>query len=199
MRGNAQISGNAQVSGNALVDCDAQVSGDAKVSVNARVIGNARVSGTDRASGNVKLSGNIQQHYPAQAQDAASTETLNHCVYMATSPNGMAYIGQTVNYEERCKEHQKGGYSRFNSAIKEYGWDNFTHRILAGGLSSDDANELEECFIDWLGTISPLGYNQLPGGSATLSQADLGRIEAARAIRAYQIQNKDRGIPPEST
>lgn len=55
-------------------------------------------------------------------------------VYKHTSPSGKSYIGVTTK-EKPEKRWSKGrGYlthRKFNNAIQKYGWENFTHEILA--------------------------------------------------------------------
>jgi group I intron endonuclease len=87
-----------------------------------------------------------------------------YCIYRHTSPIGKSYIGQTMRYKRRCKEHQEKTFGAFSCAIKKYGWDSFAHEILIDGLTIDEANELERFFISWLGTVSPQGYNLTTGG-----------------------------------
>lgn len=86
---------------------------------------------------------------------------------MHTAPNGKSYIGQTNNLHRRNIVHKNtNGCRAFSSAIKKYGWDNFTHTILADGLSLDEANRLEAEFIAKHNTISPYGYNLRTGGES---------------------------------
>jgi group I intron endonuclease len=87
-------------------------------------------------------------------------------IYMHTSPNGKSYIGQTCNLIVRNRGHQnKTGCRAFHSAITKYGWDNFTHEILAEGLTLDEANIQEAAFIAEHNTLSPNGYNLREGGN----------------------------------
>ena len=51
------------------------------------------------------------------------------------------------------------------SAIKKYGWENFTHEIIASGLSREDACAIERMLIKELNTTNPeYGYNRGFGG-----------------------------------
>ena len=61
----------------------------------------------------------------------------NKCfvIYMHTSPSGKSYIGQTNDYNTRCRRHKtdmKSGCPAFRDAIKKYGWDNFKWEIIRG-------------------------------------------------------------------
>jgi group I intron endonuclease len=93
---------------------------------------------------------------------------LTFSVYKHTSPSGKSYIGQTSNYDRRCKEHRGSKGKAFGTAIKKYGWDSFTHHVLVAGLTLDDANDLEELCISVLGTLTPHGYNLRTGGANSL-------------------------------
>lgn len=90
--------------------------------------------------------------------------TDKYLIYKHTSPSGKSYIGQTKDYEQRCKLHQQKGCPIFYRAIKKYGWENFTHDILQDNLSLEDANKLEQDYIIKYNTIYPHGYNIRSGG-----------------------------------
>ena len=81
--------------------------------------------------------------------------------------NGKVYIGQTsLKPEERWK-NGKGynGNKHFLNAIKKYGWDGFEHIILKDNLSLDEANILEEKYINQYNSIDrEYGYNIKNGG-----------------------------------
>ena len=86
-------------------------------------------------------------------------------VYKHTAPNGKSYIGQTNNLNRRNAIHKSTtGCRAFSSAIKKYGWDAFTHEILAEGLTLEEANRLEQELIESHNTLSPNGYNLKTGG-----------------------------------
>ena len=89
-----------------------------------------------------------------------------YCLYRHTSPSGKAYIGITNDYTRRCDEHQRadGSSPKFHRAIRKYGWDNFTHEILATGMTESEAGELEvACITKW--NTWHGGYNSHPGGA----------------------------------
>lgn len=83
--------------------------------------------------------------------------------------SGKVYIGQTTGtIANRWKEHCKG-YKQPNShlhrAITKYGAPAFTVEQLATADTLEELNALEERYIAELGTLSPVGYNLLPGGN----------------------------------
>lgn len=95
-----------------------------------------------------------------------------YCVYIHINKiNGKVYIGQTKNGENpeirwgvngvhyKANEH-------FYSAIQKYGWDNFTHEIIASNLTQDEANHFEELLIREFDSTNPKsGYNIALGGN----------------------------------
>jgi len=91
----------------------------------------------------------------------------NFVVYCHTSPSGKKYIGVTNNYKRRCNSHRHKSSSctLFSRAIHKYGWNNFSHNILATGLTIQSANHFEQFYIKEFNTIAPDGYNLLSGGN----------------------------------
>lgn len=117
----------------------------------------------------------------------------NYIIYIHTSPSGRSYIGQTNNLRRRNTCHRNtDGCSAFHRAILKYGWDNFTHGILAEGLSREEANELEPFFIANHGTLSPGGYNLCTGGkNPQVSEETKAKISKSRqGIRLTEDQKR---------
>jgi group I intron endonuclease len=90
----------------------------------------------------------------------------NYTIYKITSPSGKSYIGQTSNFNKRMREHASPSSKcrAFNNAIQKYGWDMFVQEYLAENLTIEEANKLEEHFINEHKTLTPNGYNLVPGG-----------------------------------
>lgn len=86
-------------------------------------------------------------------------------VYVHTSPSGKKYVG--ITRRAVCQRWQNGrgyiGNQKFYRAILKYGWDNFTHEIVASKLSESEALELEEKLIEEYDSFNN-GYNQTSGG-----------------------------------
>lgn len=103
---------------------------------------------------------------------------LTYLIYKHTSPTGKSYIGQTSNYNRRTSEHKRllGKCPLFEAAIKKHGFDNFRTEILAENLTLDEANKLEEFYIQQFNTLTPNGYNLTTGG--------------VNYIRSVEIRNK---------
>lgn len=95
-----------------------------------------------------------------------------YCVYKHENIiNGKKYFGITKqdpkqrwgidgkNYKNRCPH--------FWAAIMKYGWDNFSHDIVASGLTRDEAACMEMSLIKEYKTQNKdYGYNILEGGTA---------------------------------
>ena len=92
----------------------------------------------------------------------------NYCVYIHTNLiNDKKYVGVTCQKPEYRWNHGEGykHSSHFYSAIKKYGWENFSHEIVADGLSENEAKEMEIELIAELDTMNRLyGYNSTIGG-----------------------------------
>jgi group I intron endonuclease len=86
--------------------------------------------------------------------------------------NGKQYIGQTINPEQRFKQHKSSAFNEkdkdYNSllhrAFRKYGYDNFEYTVLAETDDIDILNELEIAFIKKYNTKVPYGYNIEDGG-----------------------------------
>lgn len=93
-------------------------------------------------------------------------------VYVHTcSINGKSYVGITSKKPERRWGTDGNGYKgqAFYSAIEKYGWDNFTHSVVAEGLTEEDAKIMEISLIECFGShISKNGYNVTLGGDGYL-------------------------------
>lgn len=94
---------------------------------------------------------------------------MNWSVYKHTCPDGKVYIGATGK-SPRVRWNYGYGYrnSNFYSAIREWGWNNILHEIIATGLSENQAYELEEKLIAEHDATNPdKGYNLATGRGTT--------------------------------
>lgn len=94
-----------------------------------------------------------------------------YTVYMHQNiANGKRYIGIT-SCEPQVRWKKGFGYSErlpMGRAFRKYGWDGFTHHILANDLSEDEAKAMEIEMISKYKTCDPaLGYNITAGGDGT--------------------------------
>jgi group I intron endonuclease len=96
-------------------------------------------------------------------------------VYKATNiSNGKIYIGKTIRTlsHAKARHHQRarfawkyGTQSRFYSAIRKYGEENFSWEIIFVGNSDEDIQAAERRYIAELKSYDKsLGYNMTPGG-----------------------------------
>lgn len=89
-------------------------------------------------------------------------------IYMHTCPNGKKYIGRTSkNLKTRCGSN--GNRYKVNKSfykdILSYGWDSFSHEILATCETEEESMSLEISFIAKYKTTDPeKGYNKSVGG-----------------------------------
>lgn len=92
------------------------------------------------------------------------------CVYIHTSPTNKKYVGITCKNPEYRWNHGRGYWQNkhFTSAIQKYGWDAFTHEIVARDLTKNDACLLEQRLIEEYRTQNrEYGYNKSSGGELT--------------------------------
>lgn len=96
-------------------------------------------------------------------------------VYKATNTvNGKVYIGKTVRNlsHAKARHHQRakfmwkyGTISRFYSAIRKHGFENFVWSIEYNGKSDEDIQARERDLIAFHNAMHPdNGYNMTPGG-----------------------------------
>ena len=122
-----------------------------------------------------------------------SMKKEKYCVYKHTAPNGKVYIGITQQRPEARWQRDGLGYKTagwFRFAIAKYGWENFTHTILASGLSFEDACIAERKLIKRYDSRNPAhGYNVQPGGAS--SRGCLLSDEAREKIRQSKLGDRN--------
>ena len=88
-------------------------------------------------------------------------------VYKHTSPDGKVYIGITKADPDK-RFNNGNGYKEnelFFQDIKKYGWESFTHELLAVGLTVEEACHMEiELIREYDSTNPEKGYNMQDGG-----------------------------------
>lgn len=97
-------------------------------------------------------------------------------IYMRISPSGGKYIGKTTSNEnDRWRDHVKESkdirddnyHSILNRAIRKYGEENFTVKILEDNIPEEFLNDREIYWIDYYKTYyldNQHGYNMTYGG-----------------------------------
>lgn len=107
-----------------------------------------------------------------------------YTVYIHTNKtNNKKYVGLTK--QDVLKRWENGqGYrfcTLFDKAIKKYGWENFSHDIIATGLTEVEACDLEKKMIKELRTCDPeYGYNIFEGGNSSHQTEDTKRRISAK-------------------
>lgn len=93
----------------------------------------------------------------------------NYIVYMHRNKvDGRAYIGLTGRDPKKRWRNGNGyrGEREFFADIKAYGWDAFTHEVIAANLTMEEAAKIEKELIEKYETTNPgKGYNVKPGGT----------------------------------
>lgn len=89
-------------------------------------------------------------------------------IYMLTFPDGLQYVGQSVRFEKRMKEHANP-HSMRGTKVKEwilrYGWDQVRKEVILQGPNSS-LNDDERRLIRERGTLWPSGLNMTSGGDS---------------------------------
>lgn len=87
-------------------------------------------------------------------------------VYMLTFPDGLQYVGQSICFEKRMKQHASASHmsgTRVKEWILRYGWDQVKKEVLLEGPNSC-LNDDERRLIREKGTLWPSGLNMTLGG-----------------------------------
>ena len=108
-------------------------------------------------------------------------------VYKHTNlQTGKIYIGITKHGEAPNKRWRNGfGYDyneKFFPDIVAYGWNNFSHEILAKNLSEKEAFQIEKELIKYYNCIEK-GYNKSPGGHEHGEEARKKLSEKLKGIK----------------
>ena len=116
--------------------------------------------------------------------ESPSSTEKKYFIYKHTCViNGKSYIGQTAQNPPQKrwsgvpkrpyhshKSIKTGRFSKFESAINKYGWENFTHEILCECTASE-VDKLESYYISYYDTLKN-GYNSDSGGSSGPKEID---------------------------
>lgn len=94
----------------------------------------------------------------------------NYTVYKHISPEGKTYVGMTSKPVEQRWGFNGNQYSRNKrlfADIKKFGWENFSHLIVATNLTKEEAEALEEKTIKDCDSTNPnKGYNIAYGSTS---------------------------------
>lgn len=107
-------------------------------------------------------------------------------IYMRTSPSGKSYIGQTkfselIRWNQHCQAannvNSKEYYLPLSCAIRKYGKENFSVKILEENVLQEKINERERFYIELYETYnSKKGYNCNLGFKDQLSTSIITQI-----------------------
>lgn len=122
----------------------------------------------------------------------------NYTVYKHTGPTGKVYIG--ITRRRPTKRYDGGrGYAHcphFSAAIAKYGWENFSHDILAEGLTKAEAEAEEIRLIaEYKSNDRRFGYNTAAGGSLPGCMAPESRAKISAALRGDNNPTRRYGHP----
>lgn len=120
----------------------------------------------------------------------------NCCVYKHTSPSGKVYIGITKQKPERRWGNGRNYWQNeyFFQAINKYGWENFTHEILATDLTRDEAELMEIAEIKkHRSNEREYGYNITNGGEKVGKFTIESKKKLSEAHKGRPSWNK--GVP----
>lgn len=106
--------------------------------------------------------------------------------------NGKVYIGQT---QKSTRVRWKAGYknsTKFNNAIKKYGWEGFEHTIICE-CEDWEADLLEQGFIKKYNSVAN-GYNLQYGGKKhkRISQETRDRLSKAGMGRTFSQASREK-------
>lgn len=122
-----------------------------------------------------------------------------YSVYKHTSPEGKSYVGCTSQRPERRWDNGNGYkhcHKEFYRDIEKFGWDNFTHEIIASGLTESEGFILERDLIRKFDTIDPdHGYNKSIGGKGPFGCIHDEEFRRKRSIATSGTRNPMYGKP----
>lgn len=119
-------------------------------------------------------------------------EEENYDVYKHTNTeNGMSYIGQTTrSMEIRWKVHirnaKNGSMLEFHKAIREYGIDAFTSKVLYKCKDLMELELWEGKYIQKYNTMVPNGYNM---SHNTCGVSDETKENISEGLKKYYSEN----------
>jgi group I intron endonuclease len=110
--------------------------------------------------------------------------------------NNKKYVGQSIDKDTRRRQHlyeaKRGSTCPFHRAIRKYGIDNFSFRIIESVDTQKGADDQEDFWINELDTRSrDRGYNLRGGGIAGLL-AEESKQKISNSLTEYYSDEKNR-------
>ena len=113
--------------------------------------------------------------------------------------NGKIYVGQTVNPNSRklnyLQEMNKSGGRTINYAMKKYGIENFTYKVIDHATDKESLDFLERHYIQRLSShVSKQGYNMTPGGFGCSGHTRSNEDKQKKREAALKRWNSPKGL-----
>ena len=128
-----------------------------------------------------------------------------HEIYLVTNlVNGKKYVGQTKQGHTvgRWKEHNviREDYNTiFHNAIKKYGAENFSVKVIEDNISDGDIDQREIYYIDFYNTFhaNGHGYNMTKGGRGMLGYRPTKKTKQKVKKSTIETWNRTKEEDPE--
>jgi group I intron endonuclease len=119
-----------------------------------------------------------------------------HIYAAKCSVNNKIYVGITVDLVRRKKEHKYqadiGKKTLFHSAIRKYGWNEFSWEIIETCPTLELAYERECLWIKRLNSQPPYGYNLTDGGIGIDGFAEFRTVNNSNQGRALSEEHRNK-------
>lgn len=112
-------------------------------------------------------------------------------VYWLLFPNGKGYVGQSVDIQDRWKQHERERRQVVDRAIGKHGWNNVSKHVLVC-CDRSELNEYETHFISSFATLHPNGYNILKGGQPSPMSAELSKLNSIKKQELIRSERLER-------
>jgi hypothetical protein len=122
----------------------------------------------------------------AETLHKGSHTVYTHRIRAPKEAGNLIYTGITrQGWQKRWTQHQRdakaGSRHLFHRALREYPNAEYSHRVIAAGLTEDFAMRMEEMWADH--TLHPKGLNMIPGGYAGLKYLHkLGAVAPRQSV-----------------
>ncbi|MBR5913882.1 MAG: GIY-YIG nuclease family protein [Selenomonadaceae bacterium] len=120
------------------------------------------------------------------------------CIYMITNTiTGDFYIGQTIDFDRRKREHMRNPQPGMRDDVEKYGWSNFTFLVLEK-CPAEKLTERENFFISALNpvynTVSK-GYERPESVCKKISESLMGHEVSQETREKIGIANFGKEVP----
>lgn len=121
------------------------------------------------------------------------------CIYKIVNKlNGKVYVGQTTESAKtrwsRHLEKSRQQNSALYAAIRKYGPDAFTLETVGYGWDKASLDDSEIYFVDHFQSMSPDGYNLLPGGASAGKHHDETRAKMSATRKTMWADPEYRSV-----